>query len=268
MNQSLDLSQNVCMLRRYARALLGSQAAGDDAVHQCLVALQKSAIDVTPLSDPKVSLYQTFSRIVSSRIVSGHALSVSNPENNEHGQIDQALGHLDLITRQCFLLTSLEEFSIPQVSVILDLPQNMVLSTVNQAITQLSAQPQANIMIVEDEPIIALDLQAIVQSMGHVVGGIARTHARAVDMAKQIRPDLVLADIRLADESSGVDVAMDILTSQDIPVIFITAYPQQLLTGKRPEPTFLIRKPFSQEQVRAAIAQALMFHARSHLHAA
>jgi len=77
-------------------------------------------------------------------------------------------------------------------------------------------------------------------------------------MAK--RPGLVLADVQLADGSSGIDAVSDILGEFDVPVIFITAFPERLLTGERPEPTYLISKPFQPENVKAAISQALFFH--------
>ena len=84
-----------------------------------------------------------------------------------------------------------------------------------------------------------------------------RTQARAaVDAAM---PGLVLADIQLADGSSGLDAVDDILKAGSMPVIFITAYPERLLTGDRPEPTYLVTKPFQEATVRAAISQALFF---------
>ena len=73
------------------------------------------------------------------------------------------------------------------------------------------------------------------------------------------RPGLVLADIQLADDSSGIDAVKDILAEFSVPVIFITAFPERLLTGERPEPTFLITKPFQRSTVKAAISQALFF---------
>lgn len=78
-------------------------------------------------------------------------------------------------------------------------------------------------------------------------------------MVAERRPGLVLADIQLADGSSGLDAVDDILGLGDVPVIFITAYPERLLTGNRPEPTYLVTKPFQEATVRAAISQALFF---------
>ena len=84
---------------------------------------------------------------------------------------------------------------------------------------------------------------------------VAATHHEALDAVARKRPGLVLADIQLADGSSGIDAVKDILQSYDVPVIFITAFPERLLTGERPEPTFLITKPFQPETVKAAIGQ-------------
>jgi CheY-like chemotaxis protein len=114
-------------------------------------------------------------------------------------------------------------------------------------------------MIIEDEPLIAMDLESLVESLGHGVTGIARTHREAVALAGKKQPGLILADIRLADMSSGVDAVKEILLSFEVPVIFITAYPEQLLTGERPEPAFLITKPFRPANVTAVISQALFF---------
>ena len=110
-------------------------------------------------------------------------------------------------------------------------------------------------------PIIAMDLESIVRDMGHEVTGVAVTRDEAVALAMDDRPGLVLAYIQLADDSSGIDAVKDILAEFSVPVIFITAFPERLLTGTRPEPTFLITKPFQRSTVKAAIAQALFFDA-------
>jgi CheY-like chemotaxis protein len=115
------------------------------------------------------------------------------------------------------------------------------------------------VLIIEDEPIIAMDIETIVRDLGHNVTGVAVTRDEAVSQAMARRPGLVLADIQLADDSSGIDAVKDILQEFQVPVIFITAFPERLLTGERPEPTFLITKPFQRSTVKAAIAQALFF---------
>ena len=107
-----------------------------------------------------------------------------------------------------------------------------------------------------------------------VDNGIAAHHCRAMALyglkryaeagdalggPRTIRSQLVLSDIQLADGSSGIDAVSEILTGTSVPVIFITAFPDRLLTGERPEPTFLITKPYLEETVQAAVSQALFF---------
>ena len=116
------------------------------------------------------------------------------------------------------------------------------------------------VMIVEDNLMLADLLEEILVSHGHRVCGIARTRSEAFALAKAERPELVLADISLADGSSGIDAVVDILARMDVPVIFITAFPERLLTGERPEPAYLVSKPFSPETLTATIGQALLFH--------
>ena len=130
---------------------------------------------------------------------------------------------------------------------------------IDQAGREIAEQVATDVLIIEDEPIIALDIEGMVQDLGHEVTGIARTHKEAIDLVRARRPGLVLADIQLADGSSGLDAVNEILKGVNVPVIFITAYPERLLTGDKPEPAFLITKPFQPDAVKAAISQALFF---------
>ena len=100
----------------------------------------------------------------------------------------------------------------------------------------------------------------MVTGLGHEVIAIATTKDDAVAIARVERPGLILADINLGEGGSGIDAITEILASFDVPVIFITAYPERLLTGERPEPTYLVTKPFLPETVRATIGLALFFH--------
>ena len=75
---------------------------------------------------------------------------------------------------------------------------------------------------------------------------------------------MILADIQLADGSSGLEAVNEILGMLEVPVIFITAYPERFLTGSRPEPAFLITKPFLTDTVKAVISQALFFQRKAH----
>jgi CheY-like chemotaxis protein len=131
---------------------------------------------------------------------------------------------------------------------------------IDDATKEIARHISTEIMIIEDEPLIALDIEQIVLDLGHTVSGIARTHAEAVELYRKTKPGMILADIHLADGSSGIDAINDILKVASIPVIFITAFPERLLTGERAEPTFLVTKPYNPDMLKALISQALFFN--------
>ena len=153
----------------------------------------------------------------------------------------------------------MEGFSESEAATILAASESQVADLVTEARNEIDAVLKTGVFIIEDEPIISADLQNIVRSLGHEVVGTARTRTEALDRAPSASPGLILADIQLADNSSGIDAVHDIMKVHTCPVIFITAFPERLLTGERPEPTYLITKPFLSEAVKAAIGQALFF---------
>jgi CheY-like chemotaxis protein len=171
------------------------------------------------------------------------------------------LAHITPRSRQALLLTAMEGFTPEDAGYLIDASGAEVEQLVTEALEEIERQTLTEVLIIEDEPIIAMDLETIVRDLGHGVTGVAVTRDEAVSQAHAHRPGLVLADIQLADDSSGIDAVKDILAEFAVPVIFITAFPERLLTGERPEPTFLITKPFQRSTVKAAISQALFFDA-------
>ncbi len=161
--------------------------------------------------------------------------------------------------RQAFLLVSLEGFSDDDAAEVLGEDVQALRSLVEEAGRELAAEIATDVLIIEDETFIALDLEGLAESLGHRVVGIARTHTEAVALARAKKPGLILADIQLADGSSGLDAVNELLDEFEVPVIFITAYPERFLTGQRPEPAFLIAKPFQPATVSAVVSQALFF---------
>jgi CheY-like chemotaxis protein/DNA-directed RNA polymerase specialized sigma24 family protein len=242
-------------LRRYARAVSGSQKVGDQYVKLCLEMLLEQG--------PRLDVQSSELRLVLFRAL--HDVWQEAPAERAAG--DQALANRSIVAsrigqlapreRQALVLTALEGFSLPQVARIMRLDAEQVLDLLDQARADLRAQAATRILIIEDEPVIALDIASTVREDGHSVIGIATTHAEAVDLAAREPPGLVLADIQLADDSSGLEAVNEILEHYDVPVIFITAFPERLLTGERPEPTFLITKPFDTDILRVSISQAL-----------
>jgi CheY-like chemotaxis protein/DNA-directed RNA polymerase specialized sigma24 family protein len=242
-------------LRRYARALSGSQANGDAYVVAMLEALVDDPGLFDASLDSRVATYRAFSRIWSAMTASAGEPQEPAPDR----RLERITRGIAAQPRQAFLLTAVEGFAPEQAALVLDCAPVVFATLIERAAREIGAQVAANVLIIEDEPLIALDLGHIVAGLGHSVAGNARTRREAVDMAHGLRPGLVLADVHLADGSSGVDAVNDILKAFDIPVVFITAHPELLLTGQRPEPAFLLSKPFDADTVRAVISQALFF---------
>lgn len=244
-NLSTVIAPYLPYLRRYARALSGTQEAGDGYVAQTLEALIEDRNAMDHSVAPRIGLYKLFTSIWSAASV------IVDAAGDVAGQTSRA--------RQFLLLTAVEEFSAEEASLVMGVDADEVAALKQAGADELAAQSRARVLIIEDEPIIAIDIESIVTEMGHLVVAVADTHKEAVEKAAEFEPDLVLADIQLADGSSGVEAVDEILSTTAVPVIFITAYPERLLTGERVEPPFLITKPFRPEAVEAAIAQAL-FH--------
>jgi CheY-like chemotaxis protein len=257
MSMSQTLAPHLPYLRRYARALTGSQSSGDTHVRAALTALLAGDHSLMEGVPPRVGLYRIFHAIWQSGAehydeTAQAAVAGKNPEGR--------LKSLSASKRAALLLTAVEAFSLEEAAFIIDETPEEVEAAILGAQKTIDSQLASKVLIIEDEPIIALDLENLVTELGHKVVAIAATKDDAVAKAKSERPGLVLADINLGEGGSGIDAVSEILSSFDIPVIFITAYPEKLLTGERPEPTYLIAKPFLPETVQATVGQALFFH--------
>ena len=257
MSLGQQLAPHLPFLRRYSRALTGSQSHGDRYVRATLEAIVAAPEEFPRDVDPRLGLYRTFHAIWSSTQVDepGEPGDASEQEMVARAR----LARMTPLSRQALLLTAMEGFTPEDAAYVVGVPAEQVESLVDQAMTEIEHQTRARVLIIEDEPIIAMDVETIVRDLGHEVTGVAVTRDEAVQLAMEDRPGLVLADIQLADDSSGIDAVKDILAEFRVPVIFITAFPERLLTGERPEPTFLITKPFQRSTVKAAISQALFF---------
>jgi DNA-directed RNA polymerase specialized sigma24 family protein len=233
---SQTISQYVPYLRRYARALTGSQTAGDSYV---AATLEAAVADRTILDDPsgsRVALYRLFTKIWGS-------ISINNMHGSETSTLpgEANLANITPLPRQAFLLVALEGFSEAEAARVIDTDVLGLRRLIDETGRELAAQIATDVLIIEDEALIALELEVLVESLG------------------KVKPGLILSDIQLADGSSGLDAVDEMLRSFEVPVIFITAYPERFLTGNRPEPAFLIAKPFELATVSAIASQALFF---------
>ncbi len=259
MSLGQELAPHLPFLRRYARALTGSQAHGDAYVRAALEAIVAAPGDFPRDVDARLGLYRTFQRIWASANDDADDEVGAGDDEGQEAVAQARLSQITPRSRQALLLTAMEGFTPEDAGYLIDAPAAEVEQLVAGAHAEIERQIQTDVLIIEDEPIIAMDLETIVRDLGHSINGVAVTRDEAVAQARAKRPGLVLADIQLADDSSGIDAVKDILAEFSVPVIFITAFPERLLTGERPEPTFLITKPFQRSTVKALISQALFF---------
>jgi DNA-directed RNA polymerase specialized sigma24 family protein len=262
MTVSSRLAPHLPFLRRYARALTGDQVQGDNAVRQALIALASGDVALDMTLSPRVALYRMFhARLAIPEADPDPATEDRRDAGNSVMEAARSrLLRIAPASRQAFLLTAMEGFSASEAARIIGTPFRDIEGLIAMAQHDIDAELATGVLIIEDEPVIAADIQALVQELGHTVTGLATTRDEARRAVRLARPGLVLADIQLADGSSGIDAARDVLSDYDVPVIFITAFPERLLTGDRPEPAFLITKTFEPVTVKAAIGQALFFH--------
>lgn len=250
------LGPHLPYLRRYARALTGSQDSGDAYVRAALTALLEEEHAISGTLSPRVGLYQLFHRIWSSANGRHEVTGANNNAVSPETRLQLLPSH----GRAALLLTAVESFTLGEAGEILGKSPEEVERAIVEAQHTIENELASRVLIIEDEPIIALDLENLVTELGHEVVATAATREAAVKEALTKKPGLVLADINLGEGGSGIDAVNEILDSFDIPVIFVTAYPEKLLTGERPEPTYLIAKPFLPETVQATVGQALFFH--------
>lgn len=256
MSLSATIAPHLPFLRRFSRAVSGSQQSGDALVAAMLEAIIAD-VDVFPkASNDRIALYKIFANLFTS-------VAIRVPQETPPSAWEQrAAANLTALSprpRQAFLLVAVEGFTDEEAAEILGVDPAEFTALLTQASNEISRQVATDILIIEDEPLIAMDIEEMVESLGHRVVGTARTHAEATALFNKTRPKMILADIQLADGSSGIDAVNEILSAAAVPVIFITAFPERLLTGERPEPAFLVTKPFNPDMVKALISQALFF---------
>ena len=260
MGLAADITPHLPFLRRFSRSLTGSQQSGDAYVVAALEALIADPAQFDAKPNTRAALYRTFCRLWESV-----SLNMQVPQSRPDWETsaNRHLSGLNPKAREAFLLMAVEGFSKEEIGAILTRDAPEVASLLEEASTGIVGQVATDVLIIEDEPIIAMDLETLMESLGHRIIGVARTEKEALHLAAAKRPGLVLADIHLADGSSGIDAVNKMLLNFEVPVVFITAFPERLLTGVKPEPAFLITKPFMPDMVKAIVSQALFFDTRS-----
>lgn len=231
-----NLERELPYMRRYARAVTGSGERGDALVEAALV----SFMDDVP---PATGRLEIFTRLEQTIRASGVATAGTDTAS---------------LPRRALLLTAMEGFAPGDAALIMGCADEEISQLITDAENDLTASLAADVFIIEDEPIVAVHIEQIARSLGHNVVGHATTCEQAVEACRALKPSLLLVDIQLADGSSGAEAANIITRELDIPVVFITAFSERLLTGRIGEPIYLIAKPFRPDMLKAVMSQALI----------
>lgn len=240
-------------LRRYTRALTGTQERGDRYVRQFIEVVLADPELVPGKGDPKLETFRAFHQVCEGLEPASDPSAVPDVD----GDLERQIASLPALDRQILLLVSLEGFSVANAAVILGITAEDAREKLLQARLDLQKDAGARVLVIEDEAVIAMDIVVTVRSAGHTVVGVADTEAKAVALSEEFRPDLILADVQLRDGDSGIEAVEKIMRISQVPVIFVTGFPEAFLTGDKVEPTFLLTKPFDPEALTATIAQAL-----------
>jgi len=171
--------------------LTGNQTSGDHYVIASLEALAEDPASIDETGGARVALYKVFTRIWNSIPVNGE----TGPVDDEM-PADARLASLTPLPRQAFLLVALEGFAEEDAARILDVDIAKLRALVEESGRELAREIATDVLIIEDEMFIAMDLESLVQQLGHNVIGVARTHGEAVEITKKKKPGLILADIQ------------------------------------------------------------------------
>jgi DNA-directed RNA polymerase specialized sigma24 family protein/CheY-like chemotaxis protein len=256
-----QIIQQLPYLRRYARALTGSQQTGDQHIRVCLEAVLQAPQRLKGGGSLPVRLFRLFHQTVEKPVAA--AAGAAGAADPMERRVGERLAQLAPSDRQALLLVHQEGFSQAEAAEILGLDAAEIAERLDHAWSNLKRQPATDVLIIEDEPVIAMDVAEIVKGLGHRVIGIAARASQAVTTAREAKPGLILADILLEDGSSGITAVQTILTAAEVPVVFVTAFPERLLTGETLEPAFVVTKPFDAAALKVAISQALFFSSKA-----
>ena len=243
---SRHLRTNVAGLRRFVGIFTGNHRFANLCVVRLIDEVAAEPGVVSLASTPRIGLFRLL-------------LCILNEFSEAAAFVDNGRDILcpDYLVRQAYLLSAIEGFSPKDIAEILDLTVECVDQMSAQfAQTELTA-PQAQILVIEDEPLIAWQIERLVDQLGHRILGVATTRKQAAKFLRNVEPDILLADVQLADGSTGIDTVADILAHINVPAIFVTADPDRLNSGQLVEPLFVVAKPFIPVTLKAVISHAL-----------
>ena len=256
---SKNVERYISPLRRYARMLTGSQEEGDEYVRLTLELVRAEPHRLQG-TDLRMQLYRTFHMV---RTAIEWAASPDRVATTYEDRLESNLATLEPLGRQVLILAVVERFSYEQIGFILDLSVDHVRERLSEARARLAHNVSLPVLIIEDEHLIAMGLEQTLTEMGLKVTGIVAREEDARTTVEDEHPRLIISDIRLKDDGSGLRAAQFILEKYEVPIVFVTGFPERLLTGHTLEPAFVVAKPFTTEELKITVAQALATYSKN-----
>ena len=245
-----ELMAQLPYLRRYARALTGSPARGDALVTRALEQFLDERADAPAGGAAlRLALYARLN-VLADEADGGGVRGSTHP-------VEIALNTLDEADRRLYLLVNLEDITLADAADALGMAPERAVERLSHSREVVRNHLTAVILIVEDDAIIAFDLAETVRGMGHIVCGNATTMDEALALAAEHTPTLALMDIRLAEGDNGIEVARELRRQRFLPVIFVTAFPDELAKRGLEHLGPVIPKPFTRDQIEQAITRAV-----------
>lgn len=241
-------------LRRYAHAYAGDRQRGDAYVEICLEVLTEDKRWLERGKTLKLDLFKLLHAVIDR---CGEPLGPEHPEMASHeDRLRQAILGLAPLRRRLVLMLSFEDLQTRDLAYIVGLSEGEARAELEAAWADIGKRPTARVLIVEDEELIAMDMTDTVEELGHTVVGVAKSEQSAIDMAREMSPELVLADVRLRGGGSGTRAIERILGKSPVPVIFVTGYPDGVRSDAGSS-IYCVAKPFNREVLKQTIAHAL-----------
>jgi CheY-like chemotaxis protein len=238
-------------LCRYAHALAGSRQRGDAYIEICLEVLREDPRWLGRQKTLRLDLFKLLHAVIDR--LDGDAMLDADSVPGEENRMRDAVLSLSPERRRLVLLLSFEDLKTADLAYIMGLEETAVKAQLQHAWKDIYQRPQARVLILEDEELIADLISDTVEELGHTVIGVASNERSAVELARAMEPELVLADVRLRG-GSGARAVEAIRGQSNVPVIFITGYPDGVKTGVD---EYVMAKPFRPEDLKQTIAHAL-----------
>ncbi|MAW82727.1 MAG: hypothetical protein CMI63_21030 [Parvularcula sp.] len=238
-------------VRQFARAVTSDQFLGDEIAAAALQRFDYSAVEGLPDRERQITVFRAFYDAWRSASAEGGA-AFSNRS------VLAARPFTAEPPRQLVLLVDVIGLEIEKAAALIGVEPSEAKRLLSEERRRIAAtQVSGTALVIEDEPVIALEVAATLETIGLKVLATARTADDAIRLANKHRPDVVMADYDLGAGRTGLDAVREITSTLPVIAIFLTAYPDDVLSGDDYEPTFILTKPFDERALRAAIVHGL-----------